>query len=237
LKKRELLDRGDGLRIRGRWIATRQTDSTTDVLGSAFDGSSGVDAQDILNAPNIGFGSFQLFPDQNSYGGTPDPNLPAFNNTVAEGIAWIQTQAQIAAAVGKPTIMNAFGIVTQDNAPFFVPFNSTIAPFNGTVPPSKKRQAAPVVNFGVTNAQQDDAYTQWITTAAQNGVAGAVQYQWGQGSLTPSDGSIVSPNNAASDTVPNDSTSDSSPNDGYQSAPTGNDGVATVLNSLTSLFG
>lgn len=122
--------------------------------------------------------------------------------------------------VGKPTIMNAFGIVTQDNAPFFVPFNSTIAPFNGTVPPpSKKRQAAPVVNFGVTNAQQDDAYTQWVTAAAQNGVAGAVQYQWGADNLTPQDGSIVSPNNAASDTVPNNSGSDSSPNDGYQSAP------------------
>ena len=123
--------------------------------------------------------------------------------------------------------MNAFGIVTQDNAPFFVPFNSTIAPFNGTVPPSssspakakKKRQNAPVVSFGVTNAQQDDAYTQWVTAAAQNGVSGAVQYQWGQGSLTPSDGSVVEPNNAASDTVPNENTSDTSPNDGYQSAP------------------
>lgn len=30
---------------------------------------------------------------------------------------------------GKPIILSGFGLVTQDNAPSFVPFNSTVAPF------------------------------------------------------------------------------------------------------------
>lgn len=34
----------------------------------------------------------QLFPDQNQYAPT-DPNLDAFNNTVAAGVDWIQQQA------------------------------------------------------------------------------------------------------------------------------------------------
>ena len=63
-------------------------------VGPAFDGSSGVDAEDIINIPQIGYGSFQLFPDQNNYG-PDDPNLPAFNNTVNTGLSWIQTHAQL----------------------------------------------------------------------------------------------------------------------------------------------
>jgi hypothetical protein len=37
-------------------------------------------------------------------------------------------------SVGKPSVLTGFGLVTQDNAPYFVPFNSTVAPFaNATV--------------------------------------------------------------------------------------------------------
>lgn len=82
--------------------------------------------------------------------------------------------------VGKPAVLTAFGLVTEDNAPFFVPFNSTIAPFNGTVPADgnvtvsrlSKRASA-----GVSDSEQDDAYTAWITAAANAGVSGAMQYQ------------------------------------------------------------
>lgn len=75
----------------------RQADDSIDQgTGSAFDGSQGVDSEDILNAPNIGFGTFQLFPDQNSYG-VNDPTLPAFNNTVNQGLAWIRQHAAIGA--------------------------------------------------------------------------------------------------------------------------------------------
>ena len=60
--------------------------------GSSFDGSQGVDGEDIINIPQIGFGSFQLFPDQNTYGPV-DPTLPAFNQTVQTGLDWIRRQA------------------------------------------------------------------------------------------------------------------------------------------------
>jgi len=63
-------------------------------VGPAFDGSQGVDSEDIINIPQIGFGTFQLFPDQNSYG-VDDPTLPAFNNTVNQGLQWIRRQADI----------------------------------------------------------------------------------------------------------------------------------------------
>ena len=64
-------------------------------VGPSFDGSSGVDTEDIINIPEIGYGTFQLFPDQNNYG-PPDPNLPAFNNTVQVGLSWIQNHVDLA---------------------------------------------------------------------------------------------------------------------------------------------
>ncbi|KDQ52968.1 glycoside hydrolase family 5 protein [Jaapia argillacea MUCL 33604] len=120
----------DGVKVRGRWAATeaqkRGSDSTT---GSAFDGSFGVDSEDILNIPEISFGSFQLFPDQDEYG-CPDPHLSRFNNSLQLGLSWIQKQGATGKCFGKPMALGAFGLVTQHNAPFFVPFNSTIAPFS-----------------------------------------------------------------------------------------------------------
>jgi len=62
-----------------------------------MDGSSGVDSQDILNIPNIGFGSFQVFPDQESYG-PDDPNLDTVANKINSSLLWIQQSAQSAAA-------------------------------------------------------------------------------------------------------------------------------------------
>jgi len=242
LKKRDMLEQGKGIRIRGRWIAARQTPNPADAgLGSAMDGSFGVDSEDIMFIGNIGFGSFQLFPDQNTYG-PPDPSLPAINNTITEGLNWIQTNAMVAAGANKPTVLTGFGLVTQNNSGSFVPFNGTIAPFNGsTVATTGGIAGLPAVSkaaldsFGVTNAQQDDAYTQWITAAASAGVAGAVQYQWGQGGLTGQQGTDIVPNTDSTDIVPNGQAV--SPNDGYQSAPTGSDGVQTALTNLASLFG
>lgn len=94
-----------------------------------------------------------------------------------------------------------------------------------------------MTTFGATNGELDDAFTQWLTTAAGAGVSGAVQYQWGQGGLTTNDGSTVDANDDTSSVVPNSDTSGVSPNDGYQSAAQGTDGVQSVLADLSSLFG
>lgn len=64
---------------------------------SAFDGSHGVDSADIISIPNIGFSSFQLFPDQFDYSqNPPDPSLPAFNQTLEIGLNWIQLHVELA---------------------------------------------------------------------------------------------------------------------------------------------
>ena len=84
-----------GIRIRGRWISTPTRRQESD-LGSAYDGSQGVDSEDILGIPQIDFSSFQLFPDQNQY--APHvPHLSPYNNTVQAGIDWIDKQLQTAA--------------------------------------------------------------------------------------------------------------------------------------------
>ena len=61
--------------------------------GSSFDGSQGVDGEDIINIPEISFGTFQLFPDQDTYGPV-DTTLPAFNQTVQTGLDWIRRQGE-----------------------------------------------------------------------------------------------------------------------------------------------
>jgi mannan endo-1,4-beta-mannosidase len=70
-------------------------------VGSSFDGSQGVDSEDILGIPEIGFATFQLFPDQNSYSTIASAHIPPssdFDGTVQQGVAWIQAQADSARA-------------------------------------------------------------------------------------------------------------------------------------------
>ncbi|KAH0583879.1 Mannan endo-1,4-beta-mannosidase F [Termitomyces sp. J132] len=204
----------DGVKIRGRWTASSQTKRQSDLnsLASAFDGSHGVDSADIINIPQIGFGSFQLFPDQYDYSqNPPDPSLPAFNQTLEIGLNWIKLHAEMSNLFNKPVSLTGFGLVTQNNTPFFVPFNSTEAPF-GPDSPTPMNITQP---FGVTDDQRDDAYKQWVQAAVLNGLQGILQYQWSQGNLTALPGTPISPN---SDEIPQSPLPDmtgQSPNDGY----------------------
>ncbi|KAK7054909.1 hypothetical protein VNI00_003372 [Paramarasmius palmivorus] len=219
----------DGVRVRGRWVSTPTRRQADNGVGSAFDGAHGVDSEDILSIPQIGFGSFQLFPDQNEYG-TFDPSLPAFNNTVNIGNDWIKRHAQAAEILQKPVALTGFGLVTQANAPFFVPFNSSVAPFanqnNATVNP-----------VGVTNAQQNDAYSQWLDTGISNGLDGILHYQWGQQNLTTSPGTTISPNINGTTQSPNTNTAGQSPNDGYSINGVGQEEIQATLSSAANEIG
>jgi len=108
-----------------------------------------VDSEDILNAPDIDFGTFQMFPDQFNYGTTgtvTDVQAPSsnFDNTLNDTVTWIRAQidsvhtwvspltadaaSKIRSAIystGKPVVLSAFGLVTQDNLLHFVPVNDT----------------------------------------------------------------------------------------------------------------
>ncbi|KAI9566434.1 glycoside hydrolase family 5 protein [Boletus coccyginus] len=218
----------DGTRIRGRWVSTATRRQETQSVGSNYDGSYGVDSQDIMNIPDIGFGSFTLFPDQQSYGLT-DPYLDSYTNMLDSGSDWISKQAQSAAAVEKPSVLTAFGLVTQTNAADFVPFNMTTAPDASSSSGS---------TYGVTNQQQTDAYSTWLNTGISAGLGGIVEYQWGQTNLTAQTGTTVSPGvtgiSPSSQTTqisPNNDTTGISPNDGYSNI--GNDDVQQVLQTAT----
>ncbi|KAF5330740.1 hypothetical protein D9619_005756 [Psilocybe cf. subviscida] len=223
LNKRNAEAAGSGIRIRGRWMSTptvhkRQSDDNIDQgSGSAFDGSQGVDSEDILNAPNIGFGTFQLFPDQNSYG-VDDPTLPAFNNTVNQGLAWIKQHAAIGQLFGKPVTLNGFGLVTQSNAPFFVPFNTSVAPFGPDAANATAQQP-----FGVTDQQRNDAYSQWLQAGLQAGLQGMLQYQ----------GTSITANVNGTDVSNNVEGTGLSPNDGYAIQGVGMIPTTNSLNHLT----
>jgi len=76
--------------------------------GPAFDGSFGVDTEDIIAIPCIDFGSFQLFPDQVQY----FTDTPA-NHTIANigvGNAWATRHSDTATSSGKPEVLTAFAI-------------------------------------------------------------------------------------------------------------------------------
>ncbi|KAJ7223335.1 glycoside hydrolase family 5 protein, partial [Mycena pura] len=188
----------------------RQDDAGT---GPAFDGSEGVDSEDILSIPEIAFCSFQLFPDQNSYA-FDDLNLSAFNHSLLAGLDWIQRHGQSSQHFGKPFTLTAFGLVTQDNAPSFVPFNSTIAPFANDQFGSLSLNATKLP-FGVTDQQRDDAYAQWLQQAILSKVAGVIQYQWGQGNLTAMNGTAIFPTIDENGIIPVQSHKGLSPSDGY----------------------
>ncbi|KAG1890996.1 glycoside hydrolase family 5 protein [Suillus subluteus] len=204
----------DGVRIRGRWVSTATKRQQTSTTGSLYDGAYGVDSQDISNIPDIGFSSFQLFPDQQSYG-PDDSNVAPWQSVEQNGAQWITNQAQSASAVGKPAVLTGFGLVTQTNAPYFVPFNSTVAPFatdeNST-------------GYGVTSQEQASTYTSWINTGIAAGLNGIVQYQWGQTNLTAEPGTTISPSTTTGQSptpsspgeapTPQETTGES-PNDGY----------------------
>ena len=74
-------------------IESRQND---DRSRSTYDGFHGVDSEDILNIPQIGFSTFQLFPDQVVYA-TTDCKQSPFNQTVHAGIDWIKRQTAVGA--------------------------------------------------------------------------------------------------------------------------------------------
>ena len=68
---------------------------------SVFNGAFGVDSQDILNIPEIDFGTFQVFPDSVNYGskGTAtnvQPPSSQFSKTLNDTVDWIGAQVQSA---------------------------------------------------------------------------------------------------------------------------------------------
>lgn len=220
-RKNRALSGGDvsGVRVRGRWVATRTRRQEENEAGTAFDGSAGVDSEDILNIPEIGYSTFQFFPDQNTYiQGPADSGLSSFQNVLQDGLDWIQLQSELSSSFGKPIALTAFGLVSQEHAPDFVPFNTTVAPFaansqgvSNTTTGSQTSNST----FGVTSAQRTQAYSAWLDAGITSGLAGIMQYQWGVTNVTAAAGTSFSPNENSTSASPDETGTSSSPDDGY----------------------
>ncbi|KAJ7580444.1 glycoside hydrolase family 5 protein [Mycena floridula] len=153
--------------------------------GSLFDGSYGIDNEDIMSIPQISYGTFGLFPDQVCY----------YESTFSKRF-------------GKPISLIGFGLVTGQNAEFFVPFNTSVAPFG----PDSVTPNGGLIPYGVTDQQRDDAYSQWLNNGYTLGISSMMQYQWSQTNLTGILGSTIQPDQNA--TALSQATG-ISPNDGY----------------------
>jgi mannan endo-1,4-beta-mannosidase len=224
-----------GIRIRGRWLATPSKRQQSTSVGPAFDGSTGVDSEDVLSIPQIGFGSFQLFPDQYSYA-LSEPSGPlSANESLQVGLNWIQLQAEAAARNDKPIVLTSFGLVTQNNSQAFVPFNSTqpvLANAGQTATTSPQQQS-----LGLSNQQRDSTYQQWIQASLKNGLSGVIQYQWGQGGLSVQQGTPVSTPSGQTQVGNVQSSTGVSPNDGYSTQGLGSSQFIQTIKAESQAFG
>lgn len=182
----------------GKWSAPKDASGLRKRQGNGFgpvyDGSFGVDTEDLANIPTVDFSSFQFFPDQNTYG----PSTSTFDQVVQSGIDWIEQHATTANTYGKPATLNGFGVVTNVTSNSYAPFNSsTVVQQSGV---------------GTTQQQQVGAYTTWINTAVDSGVQGIIQYQWGQTNISSTSPAITHQSGVGQTSL---SDTTFSPNDGY----------------------
>ncbi|PBK78145.1 glycoside hydrolase [Armillaria solidipes] len=226
-----------GVRVRGRWVASRTRRQEENEAGSAFDGSAGVDTEDILNIPEIGYSTFQFFPDQNTYiQGPADSGLSSFQNVLQEGLDWIQLQGELSSTFGKPVALTAFGLVSQQHAPDFVPFNTTVAPFaansQGTSNTTTSSQTSNST-FGVTSAQRTQAYSAWLDAGITSGLAGIMQYQWGVSNVTAAAGTSFSPDEDSTSASPDETGTSSSPDDGYSIIDSNTEDTESIISAAS----
>ncbi|KAF9526287.1 glycoside hydrolase family 5 protein [Crepidotus variabilis] len=148
--------------------ASISTHPRASLSGPSFDGSYGVDTEDILAVSCIDFGSFQFFPDQFNYFPTVASTAAKY---IGDGSNWVAVHSKSASLLGKPEVLTAAGIVTRE-------YYSSFIPFNGVAPPP---EGAPC--GGVEGFQQDYAFTAWSSAAISGNVQGVLEYQWLQDGL------------------------------------------------------
>jgi len=152
------------------YATAKHTQPTPLLPGPSFDGSYGVDTEDILASPCIDFGSFQLFPDQVNYFPETEPTFAI--KAIGDGGKWVAVHSDSAILLGKPEVLTAMAIVTKKHWKLFVPFNETARQPDGT--PCR----------GVEKFQQDYAFTSWAGTSLNGDVDGVLEYLWLQDGLT-----------------------------------------------------
>ncbi|TFK18372.1 mannanase [Coprinopsis marcescibilis] len=151
-------------------FAKEFTKPSPSLPGRSFDGSYGVDTEDLIAIPDIDFGSFQLFPDQTEY--FPSVEDSFATKAIGDGGKWVAVHSNTATLLGKPEALTAAAIIPKEHYSSFAPFNST----------SKIPDGTPC--GGVEPFQVDFAFTSWANIALHGNVSGVLEYQWQQSGLT-----------------------------------------------------
>ncbi|KAJ2912781.1 hypothetical protein MD484_g7633, partial [Candolleomyces efflorescens] len=118
--------------------------------GPSFDGSYGIDTDDLVSIPSIDFGSLQIAPDQIQL--FPELKKVKFaTQAIGDGGKWIEIHSQTSIRHKKPYAVLSSGIVAKSNWKFFVPNDKTTF------------QADGVPCRGVEEFQVDYAITYWAS--------------------------------------------------------------------------
>ncbi|KAG8863099.1 hypothetical protein FRB96_009280 [Tulasnella sp. 330] len=195
------------MRIRGGWAAPatlntkRSLNARAGSVGSAYDGSHGVDSSDICDSHTIDYCSIQIFPDQNSYavnsvstgrkraasdssGTTPE--------TIADAVNFVLNQASDSS---KPTAVLAAGVTNTDESNNLNNFDSNnIGTSSGQNVASSTQQQQAVSSIGST-ASSVNAMLPWQQGSTKHSAkAGSIvnsstKKRWDTPTgLTPNDG-------------------------------------------------
>nr|GAT54900.1 predicted protein [Mycena chlorophos] len=92
-------------------------DNSTLIDDYNFNGEAGEDFDYDLTFENVDFGTYHLYP-QSWY---PDGNFPLGGGAEGWGLFWIQAHANSAKKVGKPVVLEEFGVTPQSNQTLIYP--------------------------------------------------------------------------------------------------------------------
>jgi len=169
--------------------------NVTSLLGPLFDGSFGIDTEDLINIPCVDFSTLQYFPDQNAVGLVGGIDLTDPHCIAQSGVEFVTLQSRAGIIFNKPVAVTGFGVLTIASQETFSPFNPN--------------DNAADFSFCTTEEEQVEIMNAVFDAAVNTGV-NIAQYQWGESGL----------NSNASGPVRRQSTNtetsiSSSPNDGY----------------------
>ncbi|RXW15161.1 hypothetical protein EST38_g10695 [Candolleomyces aberdarensis] len=88
--------------------------------GPSFDGSYGIDTEDLVSIPSIDFGSLQIAPEQIQLFPVLKKVKPA-TQAIGDGGKWIEVHSQTSILLKKPEALLSSGIVPKSNWKYFVP--------------------------------------------------------------------------------------------------------------------
>ncbi|KAJ2925251.1 hypothetical protein H1R20_g11829, partial [Candolleomyces eurysporus] len=146
-------------------FANTSTPKRPALEGPSFDGSFGIDTEDLVSIPSIDFGSFQISPEQMQL----FPAIPGADKTdqlLGNGGRWIEVHSQTTGLSEKPQVLLSAGVLTKSNCKFFVA--------NDQVEPQPENVAC----YGVEDFEATYAVSSWGSASLNGNVNGVLEANW-----------------------------------------------------------